>query len=199
MKELSEKGNITKARIIETARELFHQNGVNATSVDHILKASRTGKSQFYHYFRSKEDIVREVLGFYKNIIESGKAPIRHDIDSWEGLENYFNDHLKGIGMFDYKRSCPIGSIGNELAAEVEDIRHDVTSVMDIPRKKISDFFNDLKSKGKLKKSSDPEALADFSLASLQGAMLLSKFYKDPKPAENTIKNALKHLRSFSK
>jgi len=199
MQGLSEKGNITRARIIETARELFHKQGVRATSIDQILGASGTGKSQFYHYFSSKEDIVREVLKFYKDIIESGQGPVRVDFDSWEGLENYFYDHLRGISMFNFERACPIGSIGNELASDNEDIRQDVNTVMDISRHKISEFLKSLKKQGRLKKSADSEALADFSLASLQGALLLSKLNKDPKPAENTVKHALRYLKSFSK
>ena len=199
MQDLSEKGNITRARIVETARELFHKNGVRATSVDQILEASGTGKSQFYHYFSSKEDIVREVLRFYKEVIKSGQGPIRVEIDSWEGLENYFNDHLRGIRTFNYERACPIGSIGNELAAENEDIRQDVNAVLDISIQKITEFFESLKKAGKLKKTADPKSLANFSLASLQGAMLLSKFSKDPVPAENTVKHALTYLKSFSK
>ena len=77
MERLSQKGNSTRARIIESARELFHKQGVRATSVDQILEASKTGKSQFYHYFKSKEDIVHEVLKFYRDITESGEAPIK--------------------------------------------------------------------------------------------------------------------------
>ena len=90
MGKLSEKGNITRARIVETARELFHKNGVRATSIDQILEASGTGKSQFYHYFNSKEDIVHEVLKFYMRITESGEVPVGVKICSWEDLERLF-------------------------------------------------------------------------------------------------------------
>jgi AcrR family transcriptional regulator len=42
----------TKDRILAVALDLFHENGINATSVDDILEASGTGKSQFYYYFK---------------------------------------------------------------------------------------------------------------------------------------------------
>lgn len=199
MAELSEKGNVTRARIVETARELFHKNGVRATSIDQILEASGTGKSQFYHYFNSKEDIVHEVLKFYMRITQSGQGPVRVHIESWEDLERFFYDHVEGLRMLGFERSCPVGSIGNELASENEQVRVDVNMIFDYMRKNIAGFLKGLKSEGRLSKSADPDTLADFSIASVQGALLLAKVRKDGAPAENTVRHALAYLKSFAK
>ena len=51
-----------RQRMIDSALELFHQQGVNATSIDQILEKSETGKSQFSHYFKNKEGVVRAVI-----------------------------------------------------------------------------------------------------------------------------------------
>jgi len=51
----------TKTRMILSAFDLFHQQGVSATSVDEILEKSDTGKSQFYHYFSNKAGLERAV------------------------------------------------------------------------------------------------------------------------------------------
>ncbi len=198
MNVISERGNRTRAKIIETARELFHRNGVRATSVDQILEASGTGKSQFYHYFKSKDEIVLEVLRFYLSILRSGNAPIDVNIESWEDLERFFYDHVEGIKMYGCERSCPIGSIGSELASENEQIRKDVNLVFEYMRDRIAFFFIDLKSRGDIKESSDPEGMADFSIAAVQGALLLSKVRKSPEAAENTVRHAIKYLRSYS-
>lgn len=55
-------GADTRLRIIGSAADLFHKQGVRATSPDEIIEASRTGKGQFYHYFKSKEGLIHEVL-----------------------------------------------------------------------------------------------------------------------------------------
>lgn len=199
MKDLSVKGNKTKAKIVETARELFHKNGVRATSVDQILELSGTGKSQFYHYFNSKEDVVHEVLVFYMNIGKSGHGPITVYINSWEDLESFFYDHVNGVKMFNCERSCPVGSIGNELASENEEVRQDIGMIFGFMKKNIADFFSDLKTKGKLKKSADPESMADFCIATVQGALLLAKVSKDSTSAQNTVDHGLKYLKSFSR
>ena len=62
MKPRFVRGAYTRMRIIRTAADLFHAQGARATSPDEIIEASRTGKSQFYHYFRSKEGLIHEVL-----------------------------------------------------------------------------------------------------------------------------------------
>ncbi|MEQ9620209.1 MAG: TetR/AcrR family transcriptional regulator [Deltaproteobacteria bacterium] len=198
MNVLSERGGRTRARIVEAARELFHSNGVRATSIDQILEASGTGKSQFYHYFGSKEDIVHEVLRFYLEIIQSGRAPVNVNIESWNDLERFFYDHIDGIRVFDCRRSCPIGSIGNELASDNEDIRRDVKLVFDYMRDKIALFFENMKAEGEIKKTSDPESMADFCIATVQGALLLAKVNRDSNAAENAVAHAVQYLKSYS-
>jgi len=56
------RGKDTKGRIVELAAALMYERGVSATSIEDILAASGTGKSQFYHYFSSKEELIAEVL-----------------------------------------------------------------------------------------------------------------------------------------
>ena len=66
----------TRLRMVKAASELFHKQGVRATSPDDIIDASRTGKGQFYHYFKSKEGIVHSVLESHLEAIKTGSAPI---------------------------------------------------------------------------------------------------------------------------
>ena len=76
MKAHSSRGSETRARIIQAAADLFHKQGARATSPDEIIAASETGKGQFYHYFKSKEGLIHEVLQAYVEAIKTGKAPI---------------------------------------------------------------------------------------------------------------------------
>ena len=62
-----------KENIIESARKLFSRFGFLKTTVDEIAKAARMGKASLYHYFKSKEDIFREVVEKESQIL-SGKT-----------------------------------------------------------------------------------------------------------------------------
>ena len=62
-----------KENIIESAQKLFSRFGFLKTTVDEIAKAARMGKASLYHYFKSKEDIFREVVEKERQIL-SGKT-----------------------------------------------------------------------------------------------------------------------------
>lgn len=51
-----------RERIIETARDLFHKNGIRAVGVDAIAEAAGTNKMTLYRHFESKDDLVAECL-----------------------------------------------------------------------------------------------------------------------------------------
>ena len=72
MRARSAKGAQTKLQIIRAAADLFHQQGVRATSPDEVIQASGTGKGQFYHYFKNKEGLVHEVLQAHLEEIKAG-------------------------------------------------------------------------------------------------------------------------------
>ena len=87
---VTRRGRKTRQTILETAALLFHQQGVNATSVDDILAESSTGKSQFYHYFRSKDHLLRDVIRHHlERFIDS--SPFITQLDTWEGIRAWFD------------------------------------------------------------------------------------------------------------
>lgn len=64
----------THRRITETSLRLFTENGYEATTLDEIAEASGIARRTFFHYFRSKEDII---LGWQSAIPEALHAEIR--------------------------------------------------------------------------------------------------------------------------
>lgn len=52
----------TRAAIIASASELFHQRGFEETSIQHIAELADTGVGTLYGYFSSKDELLREVL-----------------------------------------------------------------------------------------------------------------------------------------
>ncbi|MGD9567754.1 MAG: TetR/AcrR family transcriptional regulator [Sedimentibacter sp.] len=49
--------DINQAKIVDVAKRLFHENGIENTKVDDIAKEVGMSKSTLYVYFKSKEDI----------------------------------------------------------------------------------------------------------------------------------------------
>lgn len=48
----------TKGRIIESAWELFYEQGYEDTTIDDIVEHSETSKGSFYHYFDGKDALL---------------------------------------------------------------------------------------------------------------------------------------------
>ena len=51
-----------KAQILEVATRLMAVRGYHRTSLDDVLRESGAGKGNFYHNFRSKEDLGYSII-----------------------------------------------------------------------------------------------------------------------------------------
>jgi len=198
MKARFVRGSETRLRIIRTAADLFHKQGARATSPDEIIEASQTGKGQFYHYFKSKEGLVHEVLQTYLDEIKSGAAPVDYEISSWHDLEKWFRAHVELQKHYEMTRGCPFGTLGNEATVNDELIRQDVSLIFEVIKNKLAAFFVKEKATGKLAKQADPERMADFCISSIQGAMLMGKIKRSSKTVETSVAEALAHLKAYS-
>ena len=58
----TEKGRAMRARIVDAAAELIFERGVAEVSLDDIREKSGASKSQLYHYFKDKNDLLRAVI-----------------------------------------------------------------------------------------------------------------------------------------
>lgn len=197
MNTKSSKGAETKGRIIEAAIELFHREGLYATSPDDVIEASGTGKGQFYYYFKNKKDLVHTVLQLHLEVIREGGGPINHDIDSWSTLERWFQMHAELQRHFNMTRGCFFGTIGSELTTDDELIRQDLNLIFEVIKNKLSQFFSIEKTKGHLKESARPVEMADFCVAAVQGAMLIGKLKRDSNAVQIVLREAFIHMRSY--
>jgi AcrR family transcriptional regulator len=191
------RGAHARLRIIRAAADLFHQKGARATSPDEIIEASQTGKGQFYYYFRNKEDLVHEVLQAYLQAIETGTSQIDYELNSWRDLEQWFATHLKLQERYAMTRGCPFGTLGSEVSPDDELIRQDVSLIFEVVKHKLAAFFLKEKAKGRLTNRADPQRMADFCLATIQGGMLMGKVKRSSEPVEAAAKEAVAHVRSY--
>jgi AcrR family transcriptional regulator len=53
----------TRRKLIDAARTVFAERGLDSTRIDEITERADVGKGTFYYHFGSKEKLVREVIG----------------------------------------------------------------------------------------------------------------------------------------
>jgi TetR/AcrR family transcriptional regulator, transcriptional repressor for nem operon len=122
-KPLTARGAATRARIVEAAAELVGAHGVAGTSLDEIMAASETSKSQLYHYFTNKNALMCAVVEKQAGkVVEFQESCLRGvqslaDLREWRDTVVRLNRAHRGVG------GCPIGSLASELADRSEDAR----------------------------------------------------------------------------
>jgi Bacterial regulatory proteins, tetR family len=94
---LTAKGRATRRRIVDTAADLMVERGVLAVSLDEVGRVTSTSKSQMYHYFASKDDLVAAVVTCVRDRILAFHGDLLIAVDSLEGLRGW-TDSPAAIG-----------------------------------------------------------------------------------------------------
>jgi TetR/AcrR family transcriptional regulator, transcriptional repressor for nem operon len=190
------RGRHSKSRIVSAAADLMYERGVRATSVEHILAASGTGKSQFYHYFPDKDALVIEVLSHQLDGILEDQS--RFALDSWEGIRAWFQTLLEVHENEREFHGCPLGSIAGEAIEQGEQVRLGAAAAFARWESAFAAALEAMRRRGELDRSADPAALAERVIAIIQGGYLLSSVKRDISPMRGTLQVALGHLESYS-
>jgi TetR/AcrR family transcriptional repressor of nem operon len=193
----TERGRETREKILITAARLFHERGVSATSVEQLLAAAQAGKSQFYRYFPSKDDLVSEVIRYQSDRQLSWQRTLLERLEDWEGLEAYFGALVASHAERELIGGCPIGSLAAELADQNEAHRRELAEAFSLWEASIEQALVNMRAAGQLRPDADPSRLAATTLAGIQGGYLLSTLKKDIRPMKDVLAALLAYLRSF--
>ncbi|MFT9496729.1 TetR/AcrR family transcriptional regulator [Anaerosolibacter sp.] len=79
MDKAAKKNTSKKNELVEIAEKLFIEKGYEETSVEDILKASGLSKGGFYHYFKSKEEVLVESINTLADGLLKDIEPIIED------------------------------------------------------------------------------------------------------------------------
>lgn len=80
------KKQTTKARIVKAAWNLFYKNGYDNTTVEDIIRLSKTSKGTFYHYFKGKDALLSTLSDLFDQKYEEVNATIDQSLSAREKL-----------------------------------------------------------------------------------------------------------------
>jgi TetR/AcrR family transcriptional regulator, transcriptional repressor for nem operon len=186
------RGRRTRAAIVETAAALMYQRGVRATSLDDILDAAGCGKSQLYHYFTGRAELLAAIVDYQLQRILGDQGS--YELDTWKGLRAWL-DSLVARQQQGF-RGCPLGSLVSEMLAEDDRLRETVAAAYARWEDELQLPLTRMRKAGKLAPSAQPDALARHLLAAIQGGYLLSTIRHDPRPMREALNAAYAHLRA---
>lgn len=192
------KGKKTRSKILDTAAELMLQNGVAGTTIDDVCDAAEVGKSQIYHYFSDKPDLVRAVIDYQTDRVLGSQEPFLsnlHDWDSWSSWRDQIVQIQRDLGCVG---GCPLGSLASELADSDELARRVLSMSFDKWEASFRHGIDRMKQTGILRPDADPERLGAVMLGALQGGLLLCQTRKDAASLETVLDGALDYLKTYS-
>ena len=170
----------------------MHRAGVAATSVDDVLRAAGAGKSQFYHYFSSKDDLIAAVLEHQLERVLTQQRSF--DVDTFAGLRDWFEAMLADHERRDFSGGCPLGAIAGEVAHRDGRLRSFAADAFARWGDELARGLEDLKQRGGLQADTDVAALAEEMIATIQGGYLISAIKREGRPMRNALHAALDRL-----
>jgi AcrR family transcriptional regulator len=190
------RGRASRERIVERAAELFAERGIAATSVDEVLAAAGAGKGQFYHYFRSRDELAAAAVGFRCAQVVAGLTEALGGVSSLAGLERALGAFAAGFeetGM----PGCPIGTLSAEVAGRNEEARRQAAAGFDAWERLLAGVLERMRERGELRADAEPAVLATGLLASLEGGMVLSQARRDMASLRIALKAGLARVRAY--
>jgi TetR/AcrR family transcriptional repressor of nem operon len=167
----------TRDRLINSARHLFWERGFAGTTMADLLAHAQVNSGSFYHFFESKEALLRAVLEGYLQalrpmIVDPAFAQTPEPVERiFAILEGYRGRIL----ATDCQYGCPLGRLALEIDPEnrpahkliAENFAGWIGAV-----RECTDQMQD-----RLPEGTDRVALATYVLAVMEGGVMLSRSY----------------------
>ena len=195
--KLTSRGAATRRRIVEAAAELMYVKGVSSTTLDEVRAASGTSKSQLYHHFADKEQLVRAVVLLRaEEIMEREQAALQR-LRSFNGLVRWRDALVQRNTLQKGAYGCMLGALAGEVSDRDEVARMALAETFDEWEKLIEAGLRRMQDARTLVAHADPHKLAIGLMGALQGGYLLAQAAHDVAPMEIALDMALDHVRTF--
>ncbi len=159
----------TKKRLIECARKLFKEKGFNRTTVDDIIKEANSSKGSFYTHFKSKEELLFNMVPLINEIY-----------DSFLEMDFKTSNSIEKISIFiEYVFKTMTDEIGLEFistiyASQIKDLKTESFLIIDSERTYyivLEKFIEEGKKKNEIKPELVTKDIIDIFTTCFRGAI----------------------------
>lgn len=196
-RKLTEKGQATRARILEQAAELINTKGVAATNNEQLRRVTGISGSQLNHYFPTKESLVMAVIEWQtEQVMRFYGSEQFAGFDTIEALRSWVDYYVTHESA--YRDGCTLGSLASQIIKSDLQVHDELARAFDQWRNIFRDGLRRMQSLGRLSATADPTQLADLLLSAFQGGMLLTQVQRDVTPLKNALHAAIDHVQTFA-
>jgi AcrR family transcriptional regulator len=191
---MAARGEGTRENIIRKAATLFNQHGFAGSSMSDVMAATGLQKGGIYRHFESKEQLAVEAFAYAVSLMG------RRFAAALEGKTNAIDRLDAVISVFAALPSdppVPGGCAVMNAAIENDDgnpaLRERARQAMDGLRGLVARTAEWGKTRGEVRADVDGDELATVMVATLEGAVMLSRLYGD----DAHVARAAAHLRRY--
>jgi TetR/AcrR family transcriptional regulator, transcriptional repressor for nem operon len=179
--------------ILNAGLKVMFRLGYQAATVRDICTAAGAPHGSFTNHFRSKEAFAREVLDRY---FENTKRYVKEALDDKsltprQRLKRYLDIITSVLEDAKWNRGCLIGDFSLETTSQSKSLRQRLDAIFREWRAPFASCIAEAQAIGEIDSTFDPTDLAEFFLASWEGAILRMKVERDPAALERFKKIAL--------
>lgn len=184
---------ITKERILKQSGRLFNTQGYKATSLSDITTATGLTKGAIYRHFKNKDKLEAETLAHLSAIMfEQLKLRIKSRTTAPEKLKAIFRYFESYTTHPPVKGGCPLLNVAIESDDSNPTLRRQAIVILGILRNSIVTILDNGVRHGQLKAGIDKEHYATILVATLEGAIMMSKLQGD----NHDIRRVVRHLEN---
>lgn len=189
----------TRDRLIDSARFLFWERGFAGTSMSELLAHAKVNSGSFYHFFDSKEALLRAVLEQYAGLLR----PMVVDpafAATHKPLERIFAilaGYRERILITESRYGCPIGRLALEIDPENAPAHALIARNFQGWIEAVRECLLEMKSS--MPRRIDIDALATFVLVTMEGGVMLSRSYRSVEPFDRAVAQLREHFRLLLK
>jgi len=168
------KGEATRQRIIAEAAPIFNQRGFDGCSMQDLMTATGLEKGGLYRHFANKEELAAEAFRYA--LAQNVKVRTEH----LDEIPNSIDKLRKAVHLFvELPSAIPGGCPLMNTAIDADDGNQ---ALRDLARKGIQDWRTRLTriietgiKAGEIRRSTDPSHIANTLIATLEGALMISR------------------------
>jgi len=180
MNALTQAGQDTRQRLIDSARELIYSRSYADVGVQAICDHAEVKKGSFYHFFPSKIDLTLAVLdhlyiefksGMFDRAFANDIPPMQRFTRMAEMVYQFQKEVAESTGQI---LGCPFGNLSTEMSTQDEEIRLKINEIFDRFQAVTKETLIEAIELGEIG-DIDVDATAEAMYAYLEGVMLMAK------------------------
>lgn len=175
-----------RVELLRIGVAVLTEKGFHNTSIDELALAAGVPKGSFAYYFGSKDAYTIEVIETYGQyfVNKLDRILTDHRIKPTERLRAFTEEAAQGMGKFDFRRGCLVGSLAQELGALDDRIRAVLLDTLQTWQGRIRTCLDEAKAVGELAPDANTTELARLFWYTWEGAVLAAKLEKSRAPLD---------------